>query len=147
MAFHQKDFTWCRSVAYRQNVEGDLDVMATSSFNQNPVTVWMGSHKRNSEEHKPMEVHNHQDRFLLVLRNSRDAKRQQGATKIRQLFSPNFTVAERRAFRLAGFDAIDIHDMARGFGIEPIPVTKSDHTAEEYPDHTPPQIKPGSPRI
>ena len=71
----------------------------------------------------------------------------QGATKIRQLFSPSFTAAERKAFRLAGFDAIDIHDMARGFGIEPIPVAKSDYTAEEDIDPSPSQSKSSEPRM
>ena len=142
---HQKDVAWCRSAAYRQDVEGDIDVMATSSFKQDPVRVWMGSAKRNSEEHKPMDVHYHQDRFLQALGNSKDARRLQGATKIRQLFSPSFTAEERQTFSQAGFEAIDIHDMARGFGIEPIPVIKSDYTAEEDIDHPPPQ--PGAPRM
>ena len=144
---HQKDVTWCRSAAYRQDVDGDIDVMATSSFNQNPVRVWMGSAKRNSEEHKPMDVYDHQDRFLQALGNSKDAKLMQGATKIRQLFSPSFTAAERQTFRHAGFEAIDIHDMARGLGIEPIPVPKTGYLTKEEHDPPPPQIKPSGPRM
>lgn len=148
-----EDVSWADSGINQPGIQGDIDVLSAKMVLGNdgllsvPRKIWLGSSKRNADNHKMINTREFMDRFFRNLGSNAKAKRWQEAVQKRVLFSVSFDSRKRNEAGQEGFQAIDIHDMARGFGIEPIPVAKSDYTAEEDIDHSPPQIKPSGPRM
>ncbi len=116
----QDGVTWHQSNVWHPRIarEGDIDVMA-ANVNTEPWTVWLGEAKRNENDLYPGMIKAFQDRFLTTLGNSDEAKKIRTAKLQRQLFATTFPRGSRERLRSAGFEAVDLHAMARSFGIEP----------------------------
>ncbi|MCY3673706.1 MAG: ATP-binding protein [Paracoccaceae bacterium] len=148
-----EDVSWADSGINQPGIQGDIDVLGAKMVLGNdgllsvPRKIWLGSSKRNADNHKMISTREFMDRFFRNLGSNAKARRWQEAVQKRVLFSVSFDSRKRNEAGHEGFQAIDIHDMARGFGIEPVPVAKSDYTAEEDINHSPPQIKPSGPRM
>ena len=124
----RKGATWPDTGRERSRVEGDIDVMGATSGEK--PKIWLGSAKRTSDKHRPAETRQFMDRFLADLGTSShaDAKWLLTGTVERLLFATVFTPMEGDRIKEAGFEPVDLHDMARSFGIDPEPALSIYHT-------------------
>ncbi|MDE2738791.1 MAG: hypothetical protein OXH47_04620 [Paracoccaceae bacterium] len=136
----QEGINWKQSTVWHTHVagEGDIDVLAANTM-VDPWKVWLGEAKRNEDQFNTDKIKNFQDRFLAKLGDGSQARKVQVADLGRVLFAPVFNSNKRDIFRKKGFEAIDIHDMARTYGIDPHPIANPDPEPdiEEIPKPAP----------
>ena len=115
VSWHQTN-VWHPAVAK----EGDIDIMAADTDSK-PIRVWLGEAKRNARQLNPTRIRAFQDRFLSVLGDDREARDIREGNLQRILFAPVFSRKDHQHFASHGFQAMDIHGMARSFGLDPAP--------------------------
>ena len=117
----QADVTWSMQGAWRPNADGDIDVMGLRGrwSDPDPVLV-MGGAKRNAREHSTTTLDRQFGQFLDDIPGE-DGQVLRSRAREKLLISPVFSPGQRGQHARAGFRTIDMHDMARGLGIEPVP--------------------------
>ena len=118
----QEGVTWSQSNVWNSQMakDGDIDVMAINRGAE-PWTVWLGEAKRSENQLRPGKIKSFQDRFLTTLEAGSGVKKVQNSKLHRLLFATTFTKDARARMKTAGFETLDIHSMARNYGIEPNP--------------------------
>ncbi len=125
--------------AWHPQITGDVDVLAVGEEND-VRTIWMGNAKRNPEAHDPWTMKKLYQEFLTKLGEE--------TTRCRYLLiSPSFEKLDPqklKKYRSTEFEIIDIHDMARNLGIDPVPKADPDNTTDDELDNNNPDedIKP-----
>ena len=151
---------WSGLRVWHPAVPGDIDAMATR-MKPGQEKIWLGSAKRNEKDHEPAEdrkggkglaaMKEQQDRFMDALIASAINRKDQisadnltHAERARVLFSRLFSPELRQEYQGKGFEPVDIHDIARSFGLDPAPHVTPKHAQVATPAANDQEDEPGS---
>jgi len=121
--------TWVGVRVEHPGMEGDIDVLGWAA-GPGPKLIWLGSCKRNAEDHAPelnklKAVRSQQDAFMQYLVTSATGEVREDSVEFLQtaewkrlLVSPLFSPRLRQKYAKEGFELVDIPAMAGSFGIE-----------------------------
>ncbi len=142
----QPNVTWSAQGVWRNRGAGgslpDIDVMATRGWWNRPGSVLvLGSCKRNAGKHDTDALDRHFDDFLCEI-GGKDGVALRTMTREKLLFSPVFSPEQRDQHAGAGFQSMDMHDMARAMGIEPEPPVPTSPPEEPGEDDRLPYADP-----